>query len=75
MFNEPVLLVGDTGCGKTTICEAIAEGRQQQLLAVGDFLSHCLFLSHSVGRGVFLLTLSERKGAISTRRRPILLAD
>jgi midasin len=24
-FNEPVLLVGETGCGKTTVCQIIAE--------------------------------------------------
>nr|CAG8526340.1 11509_t:CDS:10 [Entrophospora candida] len=24
-FNEPVLLVGETGCGKTTICQVLAE--------------------------------------------------
>ncbi|KAK9767839.1 AAA ATPase midasin [Basidiobolus ranarum] len=30
-FNEPVLLVGDTGCGKTTVCQMLAIAREQQL--------------------------------------------
>ncbi|PNS16126.1 Midasin [Sphaceloma murrayae] len=29
--NEPVLLVGETGCGKTTVCQVLAELRQQNL--------------------------------------------
>ncbi|KAG8629056.1 hypothetical protein KVT40_002921 [Elsinoe batatas] len=29
--HEPVLLVGETGCGKTTVCQVIAEARKQQL--------------------------------------------
>ncbi|KAF4551547.1 Midasin-like protein [Elsinoe fawcettii] len=29
--NEPVLLVGETGCGKTTVCQVIAEARKQHL--------------------------------------------
>lgn len=29
--NEPVLLVGDTGCGKTTVCQLLAEARGQEL--------------------------------------------
>ncbi|KAK5118353.1 hypothetical protein LTR62_002866 [Meristemomyces frigidus] len=29
--NEPVLLVGETGCGKTTICQMLAEASRQQL--------------------------------------------
>ena len=29
--NEPVLLIGDTGCGKTTICQVIAEIMQSNL--------------------------------------------
>ncbi len=32
--NEPVLLVGDTGCGKTTICQVIAEIMQTELHTV-----------------------------------------
>ena len=32
--NEPVLLVGNTGCGKTTICQAIAETFQKRLSVV-----------------------------------------
>ena len=33
-FNEPVLLVGPTGCGKTTICQILAEiiGRELRIL-------------------------------------------
>ncbi|ORY03799.1 P-loop containing nucleoside triphosphate hydrolase protein, partial [Basidiobolus meristosporus CBS 931.73] len=30
-FNEPVLLVGDTGCGKTTVCQMLAIAREQEL--------------------------------------------
>ncbi|KAF2804010.1 midasin [Mytilinidion resinicola] len=29
--NEPVLLVGDTGCGKTTVCQLLAEAFGKQL--------------------------------------------
>lgn len=29
--NEPVLLVGETGCGKTTVCQVIAEAKKQHL--------------------------------------------
>ncbi|XP_063830768.1 midasin-like [Ostrinia nubilalis] len=33
-FNEPVLLVGETGCGKTTICQVLAALTKRQLLSV-----------------------------------------
>ncbi|CAG4947470.1 unnamed protein product [Colias eurytheme] len=33
-FNEPVLLVGETGCGKTTICQVLAALSRRQLLSV-----------------------------------------
>lgn len=33
-FNEPVLLVGETGCGKTTICQVLAALKKRQLLSV-----------------------------------------
>ncbi|KAM0334129.1 hypothetical protein ACHAQA_001149 [Verticillium albo-atrum] len=29
--NEPVLLVGDTGCGKTTVCQMLAEALDKEL--------------------------------------------
>jgi len=29
--NEPVLLVGETGCGKTTVCQLLAEALHQEL--------------------------------------------
>jgi midasin len=32
--NEPVLLVGETGCGKTSICEVVAEAFNQRLVGV-----------------------------------------
>ncbi|KAK2825732.1 hypothetical protein FQN49_007420, partial [Arthroderma sp. PD_2] len=32
--NEPVLLVGETGCGKTQICQAIAEAYGKELFTV-----------------------------------------
>ena len=32
--NEPVLLVGETGCGKTSVCEVVAEAFSQQLVGV-----------------------------------------
>ncbi|WRT64694.1 uncharacterized protein IL334_001628 [Kwoniella shivajii] len=32
--NEPVLLVGETGCGKTSVCEVIASMFDQQLVGV-----------------------------------------
>ncbi|KAM4043140.1 midasin isoform 2-T2 [Anomaloglossus baeobatrachus] len=33
-FGEPILLVGDTGCGKTTICQLFAALRNQKLYSV-----------------------------------------
>ncbi|CAH2265457.1 jg10052, partial [Pararge aegeria aegeria] len=33
-FNEPVLLVGETGCGKTTICQILAALSNRQLMSV-----------------------------------------
>lgn len=32
--NEPVLLVGETGCGKTQLCQAVAEAFSRQLFIV-----------------------------------------
>ncbi|KAF2686266.1 midasin [Lentithecium fluviatile CBS 122367] len=29
--NEPVLLVGETGCGKTTVCQMLADASEKQL--------------------------------------------
>jgi midasin len=29
--NEPVLLIGETGCGKTTVCQLLAEALQKEL--------------------------------------------
>ncbi|XP_065288386.1 midasin isoform X3 [Dermacentor albipictus] len=37
-FDEPVLLVGDTGCGKTTICQLLALLGGQQLRTVSCHL-------------------------------------
>ncbi|XP_029451275.1 midasin isoform X2 [Rhinatrema bivittatum] len=37
-FGEPVLLVGDTGCGKTTICQVFAALADQDLYAVNCHL-------------------------------------
>ncbi|KAF2362034.1 ATPase dynein-related AAA domain [Trinorchestia longiramus] len=33
-FGEPVLLVGETGCGKTTVCQMIAVQQQQKLYSI-----------------------------------------
>ncbi|XP_040284697.1 midasin isoform X1 [Bufo bufo] len=33
-FGEPILLVGDTGCGKTTICQLFAALQNQKLYSV-----------------------------------------
>jgi midasin len=33
-FKEPVLLVGETGCGKTTVCQMLAAIHQQSLYTV-----------------------------------------
>ncbi|KAK0187828.1 midasin nuclear AAA ATPase [Armillaria mellea] len=30
-FNEPVLLVGETGCGKTSVCQVISDAKCQSL--------------------------------------------
>lgn len=32
--NEPVLLVGETGCGKTTICQLLASSLKKQLITL-----------------------------------------
>ncbi|XP_007949614.1 midasin [Orycteropus afer afer] len=37
-FGEPVLLVGDTGCGKTTICQVFAALTNQKLYSVNCHL-------------------------------------
>lgn len=34
IFKEPVLLVGETGCGKTTVCQLLAALAKRQLLSV-----------------------------------------
>lgn len=33
-FKEPILLVGETGCGKTTLCQLLAASRNQDLATV-----------------------------------------
>ena len=33
-FNEPVLLVGETGCGKTSVCQLYAQILSKELYAV-----------------------------------------
>ncbi|GES99488.1 midasin [Rhizophagus clarus] len=30
-FNEPILLIGETGCGKTTVCQMLAEVEEKEL--------------------------------------------
>ncbi|KAI5256381.1 Midasin [Manis pentadactyla] len=37
-FREPVLLVGDTGCGKTTICQVFADLANQKLYSINCHL-------------------------------------
>ncbi|KAH3671433.1 hypothetical protein WICMUC_004613 [Wickerhamomyces mucosus] len=32
--NEPILLVGETGCGKTTVCQLLAEFHEKHLITV-----------------------------------------
>lgn len=32
--SEPVLLVGETGCGKTSLCQVFAALRQQELFSI-----------------------------------------
>ncbi|XP_062522052.1 midasin-like [Corticium candelabrum] len=60
LFQEPVLLVGETGCGKTTVCQLFAELKGQQLFSVNchmhteaaDFLGSLRPVrSHSVQDG------------------------
>ncbi|XP_056422084.1 midasin [Hyla sarda] len=54
-FGEPALLVGDTGCGKTTICQMFAALRNQKLFSVNchqhmetsDFLGGLRPVRHS----------------------------
>ena len=38
-FNEPVLLVGETGCGKTRVCQTIAHILKRQLISVNCHLN------------------------------------
>ncbi|KAM5256760.1 midasin [Ctenodactylus gundi] len=38
-FGEPVLLIGDTGCGKTTICQLFAALANQKLYSVNCHLN------------------------------------
>ncbi|KAF9533063.1 hypothetical protein CPB83DRAFT_903057 [Crepidotus variabilis] len=33
-YNEPVLLVGETGCGKTSVCQLFAEATMKRLVTV-----------------------------------------
>lgn len=33
-YNEPLLLVGETGCGKTTVCQILADLHGRQLITV-----------------------------------------
>ncbi|PWA02130.1 hypothetical protein BB558_001727 [Smittium angustum] len=33
-FNEPVLMVGETGCGKTTVCQLLAISRKSDLFTL-----------------------------------------
>lgn len=33
-YNEPLLLVGETGCGKTTVCQIITEFLRKELITV-----------------------------------------
>ncbi|KRT79113.1 AAA protein, partial [Oryctes borbonicus] len=33
-FHEPALLVGETGCGKTTICDLLAQNNDQKMVTV-----------------------------------------
>ncbi|KAM8954164.1 midasin [Pelodytes ibericus] len=54
-FGEPILLVGDTGCGKTTICQLFAALAKQKLFSVNchqhmetsDFLGGLRPIRHS----------------------------
>ena len=38
-FNEPVLLVGETGCGKTRVCQTIAHILSRELISVNCHLN------------------------------------
>ena len=43
-FNEPVLLVGSTGCGKTTVCQILADIKEKELRILNCHVSYYLFL-------------------------------
>jgi midasin len=47
-FNEPVLLVGPTGCGKTTVCQILAEinGKSLRILNCEFFANFPSFPSN-----------------------------
>lgn len=38
-YDEPVLLVGETGCGKTTICQMFAQLLRRELFTVNCHLN------------------------------------
>ncbi|CAL8083642.1 unnamed protein product [Calicophoron daubneyi] len=59
-YKEPVLLIGDTGCGKTTVCQLFAALQHQQLRCVNchqyteaaDFLGGLRPVRHNSSRGI-----------------------
>jgi len=46
-FNEPVLLVGETGTGKTTIVQNLAAWLKRPLTVVVWLISNIIFYSNS----------------------------
>ena len=51
--NEPVLLVGETGCGKTTVCQMLADAFGKSLFVVN---------AHQNTETVILLVLNDQFG-------------
>ncbi|XP_055345103.1 midasin-like isoform X2 [Paramacrobiotus metropolitanus] len=77
-YGEAVLLVGDTGCGKTTVCQLYADLKQQPLLSVNchmntetaDFLGGLRPARHSSASGALFewndgpLVAAMQQGAV-----------
>lgn len=63
--HEPVLLVGETGCGKTSVCEVIAQAFNQHLVSVNCHQN--METADLLGSQRPMRNRSERKAALFIR--------